>query len=363
MVRNLSFKADDDFDVKLYSASKRKGMGKSEFIRNSLEKAIENEIPGAFNSNLKEHAPNHLDENQPNILDELVNKETNINVNLVNEKEKKSLPNFLTGSMSDSRTDEPKKFQTENISSAEAVNKNQENITQNTQEKKEQQKNEAKELKELKELKSETNPQDNQNKQTNNVNQSSNLISNKINNNQGRIKPKFTIRKKVNRVNDEESQPQGVSNREIEHRVNKILEEKKFNESFGQMHKKIDAFCEDGKCLRTDVDSLKTKLGKIDEICEDGKCLKTEVGSIKKDLAEMKEFKKWADDIKLGLTDLKGNITNIDKKLIKKESCPECNTGIEEDSSYCPNCGLEIKEWLDESGKRKDWKPFKLRNK
>ena len=89
-------------------------------------------------------------------------------------------------------------------------------------------------------------------------------------------------------MNDEESQTSAVTDREIEHRVNKVLEEKRFNESFGQMHNKIDKVCEDGKCLRTEVDTIKGKLGKIDTICEDGKCLRTEVGDIKKDLSDLR---------------------------------------------------------------------------
>lgn len=239
------------------------------------------------------------------------------------------------------------------------------------------------EKKELKDLSSLKNLKQDEQKPVDDVNRLDNLVINKIstsepkeqNNdiNKQRIvaetrpKAKFTIRK-VKRVNDEENVGTVLTERDVEHKVNKLLDEKKFNESFKDMHGKVDKVCEDGKCLKDKVNSLELKLGKIDEVCENGKCIRTEIGELRKELNEFKDLKKSLDDLKGGVTDIKGGVTdikgtfiNLDKKIVKKELCPTCGSGVEEGSSYCPNCGLGIKEWNDDKGNKLDWKPYSQR--
>ena len=142
----------------------------------------------------------------------------------------------------------------------------------------------------------------------------------------------------------------GFTEGDVERKVNKILEEKKFSQSFDEMHRKIDTVCSDGRCLKDEMSAIKRNLGKLDTVCEDGKCLRTEIGNFKKDFGGE-------------LSNLKNHFEELNRKITKKEPCPHCNSGIEEMSSYCPNCGLEIKEWYDEKGNKIEWKPFKDRNK
>ncbi|MDD3474364.1 MAG: hypothetical protein PHP08_00490 [Candidatus Dojkabacteria bacterium] len=329
MVRNLSLKTDDNFDDKLYSVSKKKGMSKSAFIRLELEKAIEREIPENSSSELRDLSIKQLEDKVggANILNELVGDQI---VNLdkeINEKKSKKIerPKTLSGSNSSIVNKELSEIDIKKDNSTLTSEKNQsedmnrlDNLLLNRVEKtinskvSEQNKDENKEQKAV--------------------------VS--------RIKPKFKIQK-VKRVSDEEQYVTNPVNIEekVERISRKLREQEEFNKTFREMNGKVNQFCEDGKCLKTEVDTIKGKLEKIDTICEDGKCLRNEVG----------ELKKYFED-------MKGSIGNIDKKIPKKENCPICNQGIEESSSYCPNCGLEIKEWTDVHGNKLDWKPYKLRN-
>ncbi len=374
-MRNLSFKTDDDFDDKLYSISKKKGMTKSAFIKHELGKLIE--------AGGEENLPNKNFSNSIPISD--------THVDILKEEKKNNFSGFssLKTEESQPQVDSQKKTNSPSISpnvnssikpNESAMNELniQKDLTINKSEEKKvekiiEEKKELNDLSILKNLKQEVSSSGDDGNRLDNLvisktsTSESKLTDNNINIDKSsriigsRTKPKFRIGK-VKRVNDEESMSTGITERDIEHKVNKLLEEKKFNESFKDMHGKVDKVCEDGKCLRNEMDSLKNKLGKIDDICEDGKCIKTEVSDIKNDLKELKEFKKSFDELKGNVVDIKSIYSNLDKKIVKKEPCPTCNSGIEEGSSYCPTCGLEIKEWYDEKGNKLDWTPYKLRH-
>ncbi len=385
MVRNVSFKADDDFDDKLYSISKKKGMTKSAYIKHEVGKLIEAEEEGGTSSN--KNFPNFIpnSDNHVDILKE--EKKTNFMSNAeesqlqANDLKKiSSMPiNLNVNSPVNSSINIPNDSSSRELKNLRELNELKDLNETKVEEKKDititEKKKELKDLESLKNLKQEVSTISTSGDDVNRLddllitkNSTSKIIpvdQSKINKQfettKPRTKSKFVIRK-VNRVNDEENVTTGLTDRDIEHKVNKLLEEKKFSESFKDMHGKVDKVCEDGKCLRNEMETLKSKLGKIDDICEDGKCVKAEVSGIKNDLKELKEFKKSFEEIKGSVGDIKGIFNNLDKKIVKKESCPTCSSGIEEGSSYCPNCGLEIKEWYDDSGNKLNWTPYKVRH-
>lgn len=390
MVRNVSFKADDDFDDKLYSISKKKGMTKSAYIKHEVGKLIEAEEGGEISSN--KNFPNFIPNSDSHVDILKEEKKTNFmssteesQVQSNNLKKTSSIPinlnvnspiNSSVNTPNDSSVNELKNLKDLNKMKDlnETMNEEKKDIIKIDEEKKDSMKIEKKE--ELNELSTLKNIKEEVSMSRDNVNRLDDLLITKTSTSKiipidqskqsettkSKTRAKFVIRKKVNRVNDEENVTTGLTERDIEHRLNKLLEEKKFNESFRDMHGKVDKVCEDGKCLKDKVNSLELKLEKIDDICEDGKCIKNEVSVIRNDLKELKDFKKNFDDIKGSVGDIKSFFSNLDKKITKKEACPTCSLGIEEGSSYCPNCGLEIKEWYDDSGNKLNWTPYKVRH-
>lgn len=93
-------------------------------------------------------------------------------------------------------------------------------------------------------------------------------------------------------------------------------------------------------------DQLKEKQ---DESCTGIECLK-------KEISEIKELKESVGNLRKELTE---EISKSAKEYATCAGKKGCNSDIPVGSSYCPNCGLKIKEWPGQP----DWVPQWERNK
>lgn len=131
--------------------------------------------------------------------------------------------------------------------------------------------------------------------------------------------------------------------RSTEEEIKRYLDKQQFNKNISEMHTKIqnidDRVCKDGDCTKRELSELRKDVSGLFG-------LKTD---ITKDLSKLNEI----DDLKKDLNEIKG-------KFKRTEICPGCGyTDMPHLSSYCPECGVEIKGWDD----AKDWKPYKERNR
>ncbi len=306
MVRNVSFKTDDELDDKLYSESKKRGITKSALIKLELEKI--------------------LDDNKNQESKQELN---NSNVNMVKEKdEKKNVTNGTVVSTIDLNITELKKEELK----PEPI---QEQIKQSP-------------LESLKELKTE--PKKEEPKQHPNIelNRLNSLVDIKtvnqptLNNQENK---QLNI-KKVKRVNDEDKGSSiGLSDEE---KFRRYDEKKEFNKKIQHIHDKI-----------TTID---------DRICKDGECTKNEFNTIKKELSDLKGLKtdlNKIDDLsknfnstKTELSDIRKYLEDIKKETPKIEQCPNCGTkSLLYMASHCSECGIEIPEWTEDP----TWKPYSKR--
>lgn len=303
MVRNVSFKADDDFDDKLYSASKKEGMTKSAFIKREIGKLIEN-------NEIKE-----------------IKDSGNLNVNLVKEEDKKKLERVdIDNIIKDVIKEEPKK---------EELKKE-----------------------EVKEKKEEPKPESKPESQLQNIS-SSKLIE--LEKNITEHKPKFTIKRKFFNLNKSINQDTKEPIKEIkgDNKMSGEIKEDELDRIVTSRLEKVLA----GKEFNKNIKEMDDKIKDIhSHVCEDGKCTKEELSNIRKDMGQFSELKKGLEKLS-ELDDIKKNINEIKKGQVKVEICPGCGeSALLHLGSYCSNCGVEIPEWTDDSGKPVEgWKHYKNR--
>lgn len=294
MVRNVSFKADDDFDDKLYSISKKRGITKSALIKEELKKVFgDYGVNSVEEKKIDDKAKINLNLNEGPIVE-------NKNIDLFSKirKEEKEEPKSLDISNSNMI----KSIEIQKPSEIEQKLKKVVDI-----QKQEEVKHKHKFII---------------------------RTSDKLKKDDFRDRIKNIDVKKLQNIGDKimgEEQSIDVD-RIVHEKVDRILSEKEFNKNIKEMHEKISS-----------IDS---------RICEDGKCTKVEFENIKRDIKKLAEL----DEIKKGVEDIKKGIKKVD-------ICPECGEeSVPYLSSYCSNCGTEIKLWKDDSGVPiSGWKPYKNR--
>lgn len=324
MSRNLSFKTDDEFDDKLYSLSRRKGMTKSAFIKHELGKIIESETGNNQESNRENRIGKGVSEsistNDAAIKIE-IEKPVNVESSFSKQEEKKieeKKPETAIDVISNTTQAEPAKINEDKKDDMilNSLATGRLNLLVNEK------------------------PDSN----TKLINQIDFIKEEDLKSNDTKDKPLKTRRRNMNdEVGDRERYSNGASDEE---RIRKFLQKQEFEKAFKDMHVKVD--------------SINSK------ICEDGKCTKEELANLKKDINELKNLKQdLAPLSKLDkLNHLETKIDDIGKKIKKVEICPDCGEeSLLHLSSFCSNCGTKVNEWTDDSGiKIPGWKPYWLRN-
>ncbi len=316
MVRNLSFKADDDFDDKLYSVSKKRGMTKSAFIKSELMKIME--IEGGNN---------FLD--KKNVVD--------INNQRIESKDDVFRSNI-------NREQDSRLF--EDITNKFIEEKRKKEMTSNSGQQGKEQNNIVKHDIDIPNITT-TKPAEIKKEEVK-IEEPKILITKPI-------EIKEISKQEINRqeINRQEINRQEIKPTEVKKKMSGELDTSKVDERYRKLREQeID---------RETFTKMAKKVNEIDDrICKDGECTKKELSILRTDINELKELKglKERFDKIEGVSKI---VTDIDKKLTKtKFKCEECGEEtLEVGNSFCSECGMEIHAWEEDP----NWKPYKERKK
>lgn len=397
MVRNVSFKTDDEFDDRLYSESKKKGMTKSAFIKHELSKIISNEGSQEVNQQKKE-----MNDSNVNLVNENTEKKNVKEVSTIDLRSSEQISEIKKEEEKISEDANQKPFFSPNRLNSLVNDKTKDdtipNITHVEPAKIKEKIKDIKEIKEEKKTSSEsivssppltvtTSSSSSASgtpdikaidfsslKETN-----SNTVK-PIANKQPEIKQQKNKKfiRKVNRVNSEEgTYTSGVS---LQEEIRKEREREKFNDRFESLTKHVENIHGKAETLDNKLEKLNnifsdihTKTSKIDTICKDGECIKADIGDLKKNFDVLNESRKSNDsylnefkkstDTKLSEIDKK--FEDLKKAVPKTEVCPHCgNPSLLHMASFCSDCGGKIEAWADDNGNKiENWKPYYMRNK
>ncbi len=360
-MRNLSFKTDDNFDDRLYSESKKRGITKSALIKQELEKVLNIGINNVDMVKEKIEKKNYVD----NIVSSIDLTKVDINDDKFESRlsqentsvEIKHEPKFKIKSGSipevpkEEQKPEPKESTLITSFSAPLIKEEQKSeiSTSNAKIDPKSQITPPMDLERLKNLDLKIqNPE--KKELSHKIENLINLNIDKIKNESKPTKYKVTERR---RMNDEEQHTPVLTEEQMERYLNKHLSKQKFDENFRDMHANIksinDRVCKDGDCTQRELSEIKKNLGNFEIIKGDISKLKNDLTV---DLSKLKEM----DTLKNDLNEIKG-------KFKKTEICPGCgHPEVQHLSSYCPECGIELKGWEDDSGKPvPGWKHHKER--